>query len=168
MKIKLISLALLAFVVAGCSTPRHRLVLTYITTKSAPVQTVDKNSQMELAEAAVSVGKSLQNMAAIDLAIHPKVKLGPPLNPKLVGMDQQTSINWTGPIEPLLHRIADASRYKLHVLGNPPAIPVIVQILAENQPLSEIVRDVRYQSVKKARIKIYPVARVIELRYFTA
>ncbi len=168
MKIKLISLALLALLITGCSTPRHKLVLTYITTKSAPVQTVDKNSQMELAEAAVSVGKSLQNMAAIELATHPKVKLGAPLNPKLIGMDQQTSINWTGPVEPLLHRIADAARYKLHVLGNPPAIPVIVQILADNQPLSEILRDVRYQVVKKARIKVYPVGRVIEVRYFTA
>lgn len=168
MKIKQLSLVLLSLALVGCGTPRHKLVLQYITAKSAPVQSVDKNSQMELAEAAVSVGKSLQEMAAIDIATHPTSKMGPPLNPKLIGMSQQTSINWTGPVEPLLQQIADAGNYKLHILGNAPPIPVIVQVLADNEPLSEILRNVRYQVVKKARIKLYPVARVIELRYFTA
>ena len=152
----------------GCSTSRHRLVLTYITTKSAPVQAVDKNSQMQLAEAAASIGKSLQEEAAIDIATHPKAKLGPILNPKLVGMDQMTTINWTGPVEPLLKQVAQAGHYRLHVLGNEPGIPVIVQILANNKPLLDILRDVRYQVAKKARIKLYPTARIIELRYFTA
>lgn len=168
MKFRQLSLALLACTLVGCSTPRNKLVLTYITTKSAPVDSVDRNSQMQLAQAAVSVGKSLHEMAAIDLATHPKAHLGPILNPKLVGMAQQTNINWTGPVEPLLQQIAQASHYKLQVMGRAPSIPVVVQILASDQPLSLVLRDVRFQVSKKARIKLYPTARVIELRYFNA
>jgi defect-in-organelle-trafficking protein DotD len=168
MKIKILSLALLGLMLSGCGTPRHRIVLTYVTTKNTPVPAVDKNSQQELAEATVSVTKSLQELAAIQMATHPSVKMAAPMNPKTIGMDQQTSINWTGPVEPLLKRIASASHYKLRVLGRRPAIPLIVSVMRKEQTLAEVLRDTTYQVAKKANVTVYPSSKVIELRYYNA
>ena len=80
-------------------------------------------------------------------------------------MDQLISVDWTGPVEPLLKRIARASHYRVRPLGVPPAIPVIVSVSAQDTLLAEVVRDIQLQIGKKARIKTYPGSRVIELRY---
>lgn len=156
-----------ALLLAGCGPTKKHLVLTYITTDSAPVQAVDKNAQSQLAEAAVSVGKSLQQLAAMDVALHPKTKLGVPLNPRTIGMAQSTSINWTGPVEPLLKKIADASHYKLRVIGRKPAIPVIVSVYEQDKPLATILRDATFQVVKQANVTVYPASKTIELRYYS-
>ncbi|WP_423063604.1 type IVB secretion system lipoprotein DotD [Candidiatus Paracoxiella cheracis] len=165
MKFKTLLPILLALSLVGCSTHKY-LTYSYITTNSAPIPTVNKNTQAQLAEAATSVGHSLQQMDAIQLAIHPKAKLPSPLNPATIGMAQQTSLDWTGPIEPLLHRIAEASHYKVRVLGKEPAIPVIVAINANNVPLADILRNATFQVEKKANITLYPSTRTIELRYY--
>lgn len=152
---------------AGC-TVHKELSFSYIPTGTAPIKSNDQNAQDQLAEAATSVGHSLQQMSAIQMAIHPKAKLPPPLNPAVIGMAQQTSLEWTGPIEPLLRRIASESHYKLRVLGKEPAIPVIVAINSTNVPLADILRDATYQVEKKANITLYPSTRTIELRYYSS
>jgi defect-in-organelle-trafficking protein DotD len=156
-------------VLAGCShdTPKFvDLNLKYITAHSAPEPAVDQRSQAQLAESAQSVNTSLQQLSAIQIATHPDVKMAPPINANAVGMGQQTSLDWTGPVEPLLHKIADASGYHVRVVGREPAIPVIVAISANDQTLASILRDTTYQVAKKARIALYPNSRTIELRYF--
>jgi defect in organelle trafficking protein DotD len=168
MKFKFILLLFPCFLLAACSQDKPKFVdlnLKYITTQSAPEQSVDRNAQAELAETAQSVNQSLQELSSIQLATHPGVKMPKPLNPNLIGMAQQTSLDWTGPVGPLLKKIAQASGYHVRVLGIQPAIPVIVSINAYDEPLANILRDTTYQVVKKARIKLYPQNRVIELRY---
>lgn len=168
MKRKLIWLLLLPILpLAGC-TVHKKLSFSYIPSGSAPVKSNNKNAQDQLAEAATSVGHSLQQMSAIQMATHPKAKLPAPLNPASIGMAQQTSLEWTGPIEPLLRRIANESHYKLHVLGKKPAIPVIVAINSTNVPLADILRNATYQVEKKANITVYPSRRTIELRYYSS
>ncbi len=170
MKIKLSSILLLATCLVACQAKRTDINYAYITTDSAPVTEVDRNTQAQLAAAAVSVDKSLQELSAIKIATHPQVRLGNPINPKRLGMEQLSSINWTGPIEPLLQKIAAASHYKLKVLGVAPAIPIIVAVDAQNEPLADILRDVTFQAQNKAGIVVYPgktaAGRVIELRYY--
>jgi len=165
MRLKTLSLIVLALLLVGCSTHRY-ITYSYITTDSAPIPTTNKNAQDQLAEAATSVGDSLQKMSAIQIATHPNAKLPPPLNPGMIGMAQQTSLDWNGPIEPLLSKIATASHYKLRVLGKKPAVPVIVAINVTNVPLADILRNARFQSEKKANITLYPATKTIELRYY--
>lgn len=165
MKFKTLLPIPLVLLLVGCSTHKH-ITYSYITTGSAPVPVVNKNAQAQLAEAATSVGHSLQQMDALQLAIHPKAKLPQPLNPATIGMAQQTSLDWTGPIEPLLRKIAHTSHYKLRVLGKEPPIPVIVTISANNVPLANILRNATFQVEKKANITLYPATKTIELRYF--
>lgn len=167
MKIKNILVLLPILALTGC-TDKPKFVdlsLNYITTNSAPVASADQKSQAQLAEAAQSVNQSLAQLSAIQLATHPGVKMPSPVDPTFIGMSQQTSLDWTGPVEPLLKKIATASGYTVNVLGREPAIPVIVVINAYDQPLASILRDTTYQISKKARIHVYPNKKIIELRY---
>jgi len=127
----------------------------------------NQNAQIKLAEAAVSVSNSLDQLAEIEYATHPHAKLPPPPSADQLHMAQLSSITWTGPIEPLMKKIALASHYRLRVMGNRPAIPIIVEITATHTPLANILRDVKFQAQKKAAIKVYPRRRVIELRYLS-
>lgn len=133
---------------------------------SKPVK--EKNpdpSAVKLAEAASSISHSLQRLAEIETAVHPGAVLPPPPNPSVTGMDQLISVDWTGPVEPLLKRIAKASRYRVRALGVPPAIPVIVSVSAQDTLLADVLRNIELQIERKARIKTYFRSRVIELRY---
>ncbi|MGB6976093.1 MAG: type IVB secretion system lipoprotein DotD [Gammaproteobacteria bacterium] len=123
------------------------------------------NANIKLAEAAVSISQSLQELAAIDRAANPQAKIPPPTDPVRIGMNGLASVDWTGPVEPLIRKIAKATNYRVRVLGRAPAIPVIVAIYAQSIPLADILRDVSYQAQKKATIMIYPGSRVLELRY---
>jgi defect-in-organelle-trafficking protein DotD len=76
-----------------------------------------------------------------------------------------TSIDWSGPVEPLLHQIAQSTNYRLRVLGTRPGIPVLVSVYDKNMMMADILRDVGYQCGRRAAVVVYPESRVIELRY---
>jgi defect-in-organelle-trafficking protein DotD len=165
MKYKHLWLLPLTVLLIGCSSHKT-LTYSYITTDSAPVQVGDVNAQSQLAQAAVAVGHSMQQISAIDIATHPTAKLQQPMNPDTIGMAQQTSLDWTGPIEPLLRKIARNSHYRLRVIGQEPPIPVIVAINSDNVPLADILRNAAFQVEKKANIVVYPATKTLELRYY--
>lgn len=157
------SLAVLCCVtllLAACAPKKPPHVITYY-----PYDAGAQNARTKLTEAAVSVSESLNQLAAIEKATHPKIKTQAPLNPDAVGLGGLASVDWTGPAEPLVLRLADASHYKFRVIGNRPAIPVFVEIYAMNMPVADILRDINYQAGRKADIIIYASRRTIELRY---
>lgn len=131
--------------------------------KSPPPHSDD--ATIKLAEAATSVSNSLKKLARIQAAATPPVKGKHLPDPNTSGMTGIASIDWAGPIGPLVTKIAQASKYKVRVLGKTPAIPIIVSVNAKNTPLASILRDVDYQAGKRAHIVVYPHKRVIELRY---
>jgi|WetSurMetagenome_2_1015567.scaffolds.fasta_scaffold753008_1 defect in organelle trafficking protein DotD len=124
-----------------------------------------KTAEAKLADAAVAVSRSLQELAKIEQAAHPHTKLPSPLDAEMIGMAQIASIDWSGPVGPLVNKIAAAANYKVHVLGTPPAIPILVSISAKDTPLADILRDAGFQCGEKANIVIYPSSKIIELRY---
>lgn len=124
-----------------------------------------RKAQTRIAEAAVSVSDSLNQLAAIEKVKAPKSKLAPPPDPDRIGLGALASIDWTGPVEPLVLRLADAGHYRFRVVGRRPGIPVLVAVYAENMPIADILRDTNLQAGDKADIVIYPSRRTIELRY---
>jgi defect in organelle trafficking protein DotD len=149
----------LAVQLAGCSTGSQvRIDSSY-----------DKRSQHEaetkLSETAASVSRSLAELAEIERATHPQARLLSPVDPDMIGMGQLASIDWSGPIGPLVKKIAEASKYKLNVLGTPPGIPILVSISAKDTPLSDVLRDANFQCGNKANIVVYSASKIIELRY---
>lgn len=148
-------LILIAFVMSGCL---HRPIA------SSEPDALDF-AQVKLAEAATSVSSSLAKLAEIEAARYPHARLPTPQDPQRIGLGQLASVDWSGPIEPLVRKISRASNYRVRVLGRRPAIPVIVTVYQHNTPVGDILRDVRFQAHKKVVLKTYPKTRTIELRY---
>lgn len=122
-------------------------------------------SEASLAEASYAVSRSVVDLAETAQAAHPLPNLSPPPSPATYGMAGLTSVDWSGPVEPLVRQIARASNYRVRTLGTPPAIPVIVTVYEKNAMLGDILRDVGYQCGRRASVIVYPGARIIEIRY---
>lgn len=116
----------------------------------------------KLSEAAVSVSHSLSELAGIQKATTPSSAYK--LDNTNYAIPGSISVDWSGPIEPLLLQIADVSGYRLRVLGVRPAVQVIVTLTAKDTPLCDIMRDIDYQGGHAAKVSVYP-NRIIELRY---
>lgn len=155
-----------ATALVGCSNESAKQVnlnLKYLTADSAPVNTRDSNAQAQIAEASTSVSQSLQSLSAIQMAKNPGVKM--PKATDAGGLSRRGSLNWNGPVQSAVARVASAAGYKLRVLGRKPSIPVIINVNASNQTLGTILRNITFQAEPGATIVAYPSARVIELRY---
>lgn len=120
-----------------------------------------------LSDTAIAVEKSLRILAA---AQEPNVMNAintAPLVTVRGGMGCKATLDWSGPIEPLLHEIARLTDYQVKILGNTPPIPVIVSINVENRVIADIVKDAGLQAGKRANLVVYPSSKIIELRYAT-
>ena len=107
----------------------------------------------------------MRQLAEIEQATHPQAKLPTPPAPESIGMGQIASIEWNGPVGPLVEKIAEASGYKVRTLGTPPPIPALVSISAKDTPLADILRDAGFQCGNKTNIVVYPAKKIVELRY---
>lgn len=146
---------------AGCATTSGSLPSSETPRINAP----SDDASVSLAEAARSVSQSLNELKAIEKASNPPPKALP--YPTAAGLLDKivASVDWSGPIEPLLKRIAKLAGYRLVIMGHTPSIPVLVTISAQNTPLSDIVRNIDLQSGQRANIAVYPGVRTLELRY---
>lgn len=144
---------------AGCSTTQN------LSSSLTPtINSSSDDASIQLAEAARSVSLSLNELKSIEKASNPPLKPLP--YPTASGLEKTiTSVDWSGPIEPLLERIAKLVNYKLEVIGHRPAIPVLVTISSKDTPLAYIVRNADLQAGIKANIAVYPGIQTIELRY---
>lgn len=134
------------------------------TSERSAAETEDP-SKITLAEAANSVSNSLVDLAATEQAAYHPVRPHPSPDPMAYGMGGKASIDWSGPVEPLVKQIAETVHYKTKVIGNAPAIPIIVTVNTKNQPIGDILSNVAYQCGKRADVIVYPETKVVELRY---
>ncbi|HVE44588.1 MAG TPA: type IVB secretion system lipoprotein DotD [Gammaproteobacteria bacterium] len=137
----------------ACTTPRPPEGFNLTKTESS------------LAEASYSVSHSIVDLAETAQAAHPMPSLPPPASPASYGMGGITTVDWSGPVQPLLKQIAFAANYRLTVLGTEPAIPIIVTVYEKNVMLGDVLRNVGYQCGRRASVVIYPESQTIELRY---
>lgn len=158
MKTKSFLIVVCVLLLVGCSRDQKIAVISNDSTTT-------RSAEAKLADAATSVSQSLQQLAEIERATHPQAKLPAPVAPGAIGMAQMASIDWNGPVGPLVEKIAAASNYKVRTLGTPPAIPVLISISAKDTPLADILRDIGFQCGEKANIVVYAERKVIELRY---
>lgn len=142
------------------------IILSLVACKAVvvPPVPVSDDATIKLAEAATSIDTSMLELEAIRKAQVPRYKKRLP-DPATYCMNDIASVDWTGPIGPLVERLAAASGYRVRVLGRPPAIPVLVTVTARDIPLAEILRDADYQAAAKANVVVYPASKTIELRY---
>ena len=117
-----------------------------------------------LTEAAKSVSHSLTNLEATEQAAYPPKSVAPPPPPSTYGMDIPASVNWQGPIEPILKQLAAMSSYKISTVGRPPSLPIIVSIHTNNEAIGTILRKIGLQSAKRAQVIVMPHSKTIEVR----
>jgi len=126
----------------------------------------EENIQLaeSLNQAAHSVSKSLYQLEKTEQAAHPPQFIDQPL-PSAYGLNQKISLNWNGSIEPLIKKVCHLANFKMKTLGVAPTIPIIVAIHVKNKSLSDILHNAGLQAGKHADVVVYPMTKVIELRY---
>lgn len=147
---------------AACASRGGSTSSINVTTPPASV-----NETATLSEAAASVSRSLVNLAQVEQAAHPMMQLKNPPSAASYGMAMNASIDWSGPVEPLVQQLANVSKYRVRVLGVRPSIPVLVTLSERNVPVADILRDTAFQCGKRAQIVVLPDSKVIEIRYET-
>ena len=160
MKLKLISILSICFLLCSCGTKS-------VSAKRPPQNAPSTDASIKLAEAANSVSRSLIELAKIEKESKP-AKTKNLVNANSYNLQARASVDWSGPIEELLQRLSKASFYRLRVLGNSPAIPVLVSINSHDNLLSDIFRNIDFLAGDKADIRIYPNNKIVELRYAKA
>lgn len=121
--------------------------------------------EQELITAAKTVETSLALLARTQEENNvPLLNTAPLVTPE-GGMSGKADIDWTGPIEPLVRKLAGMTDYKVKVLGNAPAIPIIVSISQDNAIIADVLKNAGMQAGKRANIVVFPANRVIEIRY---
>lgn len=147
--------------IVGCAL----LLSACVSPKQPPQANPMTQAESSLAEASYSVSRSVVDLAETAQAAHPLPNIPAAPSPASYGMGGLTSIDWSGPVQPLVEQIAKAADYRTRVLGTPPAIPVLITVYQKNAMLGDILRDVGYQCGRRASVTVYPASRVIELRY---
>lgn len=122
-------------------------------------------AERQLVAAAQSIEHSLRLLAQAESKDpHPLMDISELVSEE-AGLGVRATLDWSGPIEPLLARISKLTDYRLRVIGHEPAVPVMVSITREEQMVAEILKDAGLQASNKAALVVYPSTRVIELRY---
>lgn len=169
MRFIIISQILLSFfLLAGCTALRSPTegILT-CEDELATDPSAHNTVEAQLAASAKSIERSLMVLASAQEADDPPIITTGPLITPEGGMGGTANIDWTGPIAPLLDRIAKMTDYRLKVLGNEPAIPIVITITGKRMILAEILQNASFQAAKRAHVLVYPTTRVIELRYLS-
>jgi defect-in-organelle-trafficking protein DotD len=117
-----------------------------------------------LAEAADKASSALQALAAVESSRAQQPAISAVENAPRELMRAMT-VNWVGPVEPILKSLADRAGYKFQGFGVRPPNAVVVSVDAENQPIIEIMRGIGLQVGNRANVKVNAKTQSVELHY---
>jgi hypothetical protein len=80
---------------------------------------------------------------------------------------RSVTVNWVGPVQPLLQQLADRAGYEFQLAGNAPSSAIILSINVRNQPVIETLRDAGLQLGQRAKLRVDAQLKLIELVYAT-
>ena len=125
----------------------------------------DIEFQNLIRETAVTASKSIQSLSVLEHSSKPDVKKKPAPNPVKTGLDQRVTIEWTGPVEPLIEKLAKNAHYRVNFLGQKPVAPILVSVNRSNAYMADVIQDVAYQVQRFADLSIVASEKLLELRY---
>jgi len=153
---KFVVLLLVALFMTGCAHTTYR---------KPPFNAPSDDATIKLAEAANSVSDSMLLMAKTEKVLTPPSKDNTLTIPNSFNLQTHASVDWSGPIAEVTARVAKAAHYRMRILGQAPAIPILISLDMKDRSLGEILRNIDYQAGHKAYIHVYPHSQVVELRY---
>ena len=119
----------------------------------------------QLVHAAKSIEQSLSVLAAAEQAESPPILDTAPLTTPEGGMSGKVDLEWTGPLAPLVQKIADLSQYRVKFLGKEPPIPILISISVKAVMMADVLQNASLQAGKRAYILVFPNDKIIEVRY---
>lgn len=152
---------------------RHFLPLLVLAALSACATPPDDTPQLVaspdrvslmLAEAADKASTALETLAAVEYARTPDVAVSPVDNAP-AELRRAITVNWVGPAEPILKKLAERASYGFMAIGQPPSVPLVVTIDAENRPVIDVLRDLGLQLGGRADVKVDGTRGMVELHY---
>lgn len=132
----------------------------------SPIDAIDG----KIAEAVETSANANRAIAEVEVATAAPKRAGPGstvpagvvLPPESI---QPVTIDWQGPIEPLLEEMAKRAGYAFRQTGNRPSNQVMVSVSAKEEPLFGVVRRAAAMAHGYADIGFNPSSRIIEIRY---
>ena len=149
---------------AGSTTTGADPLLKSIVVK-APISSTHKDAAYQIAEATKSAANSLAKLAKIQSYQHPDY-YKTPQNVVKKSVKGTVSINYIGPSEPLLQKLAKTSKIKYSKLGKQTGTPIIVSVNYTNTALKDVVENIAYQAQNHAIVEITKQGTV-QIRYLS-
>jgi defect-in-organelle-trafficking protein DotD len=119
---------------------------------------------VRLADAADKAADALQSLSSVEQYRTPAP--APAIAPiPTDALASPLAVDWTGPIEPLLKRLAARTAYQYKTQGSPPAAPIDVTVNVADQPIIDTLRDIGLQAGSRANLTVDSNAHVIQLTY---
>ena len=117
-----------------------------------------------LADAADRATRALETLAAMETTQMPikPVAMVPNAPQEL---QRAVTLEWTGPVEPLVEELTRKVGYNYGVIGSQPNLPIIVSLKVVNTPLINVFRDIGMQMGARGDLKVDANMRVIEIQY---
>ncbi len=117
-----------------------------------------------LAVAADRASTALETLAAVEYARTPTPKTAPVTGaPK--ELSRAVTVDWVGPVENIVQKLANRASYNFIKTGNPPPVPIVVSVNAENDRVIEVLRDIGFQMGQRATIRVEADKRLVEIQY---
>lgn len=135
-----------------------------IGSRNPQVAAVPDKVSMMLADAADRSSNALQTLASIEQQRSPGVAVAP-ITGAPPELRRAITVNWVGPVEPILKTLADRASYGFQAYGQQPPVPVVVSIDAENKPVIEVLRSVGLQLGVRADVRVDGQSRMVEIHY---
>ena len=107
--------------------------------------------ELKLSEAALRAETALTRLARVEA--DPK---GGGEVPRIVpeGLLRRIDLDWTGPLDALVRKLAGEAEYRFETAGAAPARPVMVRIRAVRKPLVMVLRDAGLQAGAAAALTV--------------
>ncbi|MBI1215049.1 MAG: DotD/TraH family lipoprotein [Alphaproteobacteria bacterium] len=119
---------------------------------------------LRMAAAVDKASAALQTLASVEQARNPALSIqAVPYAPQ--ELRRTMTVDWVGPIEPIMRRLADRAGYDLQVNGDTPPAPVVVTLNAKQKMVIDVLRDLGLQAGQRADVVVDPDHRLVELNY---
>ena len=168
-------LMILSLVLAGCSSAPVNKLKSWSPWHSSSSKNDSQPSHAKSGELNGSLIKQTAQSAvklnkqanAAQQAANPPKDVSEPPPPSSYGMNIPVSVRWNGPVKPILKDLTKKVNYKLHILGHPPNMPIVVNVYEKNTSVGEVIRNIGLQCGDKAQVVVLPHQQTVELRYQT-
>ena len=128
----------------------------------APVPATPDPAEMRLVEAVERAERALASLARALPAPHPESAL-PGANTLPAALRRPVTLDWTGPVEALAADLARRAGYGFAQAGRAPSRPLIVAVVAKDEPLIAVLRDLGFRAGTAAMLTVDAANRTVLL-----